>query len=118
MNESHKTILEIALMFIFAILCWGAAMIYIFRGFNPRPKKCKIEENRLIKIGLMAKKYDQPDVKTLKRFLNLEIECMQQEEISYPKIFESHKQDLTEMLMDYDWLVLNTDIEDNETVIF
>jgi hypothetical protein len=89
-------------------LMYFGIMLFVVKKYNNGISK-KLKENDLIKIGLLLKKYDQPDVSSLEKFLDLEIECITQESIAYPALHRGREQYLEDMKIDYDWLVLNTD---------
>jgi hypothetical protein len=82
---------------------------FLYFVMNKYTPKKKLKQNKLIKIGSLLKKYDQPDVVSLEKFLDLEIECITQESIAFPAIHRGREQYLEDMKVDYDWLVLNTD---------
>jgi hypothetical protein len=91
-------------------LIYFGALYLVMKKYDPKKKgQKKVKENKLIKIGLLLKKYDQPDVATIEKFLYLEIECFNQESFFFQDIYRKHESLHKEMMIDYEWLVLNTD---------
>jgi len=104
-------IIIIGIMFI-CLIYFGVLAILFWLTKQKRSEsviKSQIDE-------LLAK-YEQPDVDSLKKFLSIEIVCLDQLAVLNNIMFERRKAEYDELCEDYDWIILNTDTSD-QTVIF